>query len=60
MSNFISMIKSIVPYLPTLVIIYAIVKLLSSGLGLVSKVLSVIILVVVAYLSIVYLGRLLV
>lgn len=58
MNNFINFIKSIVPYLPSLVVIYAIVKLLSSGLSLAAKVISTLIMIAACYWAICYLAAL--
>lgn len=55
MENFINFIKSIIPYLPTLVVIYAIVKLLSSGLSVVAKVISTLVMIALCYWAVMYL-----
>lgn len=42
-------IKSLIPYIPTLIVLYAVIKLLSSGLSVVAKVISTLLLCVIAY-----------
>lgn len=54
--SFINFIKSIIPYLPTLVVIYAIVKLLSSGLSVVAKVISTLVMLALCYWAVMYLA----
>ena len=48
--NVFEFVQSLVPLLPTLVIAYCLIKILSSGLNLVSKVISVLLVVGTAYL----------
>ena len=48
--NFLPSLQSLVAMLPTLVIAYCLIKILSSGLNLISKIISALLVVGVAYL----------
>ena len=52
--NVMEFVQSLVPLLPTLVIVYCLIKILSSGLNLISKVISALLMVGVTYLVWVY------
>lgn len=48
--NVMEILQSLVPLLPTLVIAYCLIKILSSGLNLISKVISTLLMIGVTYL----------
>lgn len=48
--NVMEILQSLVPLLPTLVIAYCLIKILSSGLNLISKVISALLMIGVTYL----------
>lgn len=47
--------KSLIPYVPTLFIAYAVIKLLTSGLSLVTKAISTLALILLCYWAVNYL-----
>ena len=49
-SSVMEILQSLVPLLPTLVIAYCLIKILSSGLNLISKLISALLMVGVTYL----------
>lgn len=55
MISIVNFLKSVIPYLPTLVVVYAVVKLLSSGLSVVAKAISTIALCAMGYWAFMYL-----
>lgn len=55
MDQILDFIKSLVPYLPTLIAVYAVIKLLSSGMSLATKVLSTLITLALCYWAVSYL-----
>lgn len=58
MDSILNLFKQLIPYLPTLIVIYAVVKLFSSGLNMVAKLISTVILCVLAYYAFIYLSGL--
>ena len=54
-NDILNFIKSLVPYLPTLLAIYAVAKLLSSGMSIFTKVLSTLITLALCYWAVSYL-----
>lgn len=55
MISIVNFLRSVIPYLPTLVVVYAVVKLLSSGLSVVAKAISTIALCAMGYWAFMYL-----
>lgn len=56
----INFIKSLIPYIPTLIVIYAVIKLFSSGLNVIAKVISTLLLCALAYYAFMGLSTLIV
>lgn len=55
MNSILNFISSVIPYLPALIVLYAVIKLLSSGLNVVAKVISTLVLCAIAYYAFMYL-----
>lgn len=53
--NILDFFKSLIPYIPTLFVAYAVIKLLSSGLSLVAKAISTLALIALCYWAVMYL-----
>lgn len=55
LQNIEQLFKSIIPFVPTLIVVYAILKLMTSGLSLVTKAISTLALILLCYWAINYL-----
>ena len=51
-------IKSVIPFIPMLIVAYAVIKLLSSGLSVIAKVISTLLLLALTYWAVMYLIQL--
>lgn len=56
LQNIEQLFKSIIPFVPTLIVVYAILKLMTSGLSLVTKAISTLALILLCYWAINYLA----
>ena len=51
-------IKSVIPFIPMRIVAYAVIKLLSSGLSVIAKVISTLLLLALTYWAVMYLIQL--